>query len=511
MATFPQSLSLSASHTWAAGVVIAGLVTWYLASNTNEAKARRAGAVLGPGPKRALLVGNLFNFPKGRWYEAFTQWAHEYGDLVYIDVAGLPMVILNSLEAIHELTDKRMNIHSNRPNPTLVCDIMGYSFFLPFLQPDKDFTEQRRLFQKAIGPRVVHEYDSFVQQGCSELLQRLDGFSGEPLKALVKTVGDVLTRMAYGEYFFVHHGQEAIQKNVQGLELLSSASAKLWLVDVIPALRYIPAWFPGATFKRVGNQGRIYADAIRYWSFDQVKAALSAGITDESITSKYLDEGGISESTVRDAMSAMYGAGVDTTTSTLAHFLFCITLYPNWQKRIQGEMDRVLGRGNTPTIDDIPKLTMLNAFVRETLRWLPVAPLGLPHPSLLHTYSPIPGFVLRDPRIWGKDSEDFNPNRFLPEHNPSVDELPDVWSIPFGFGRRICPGRHLAQRTLLFYAAAMLSSYEVLPYEEEHLMPNWPFEDAVIRSVSVRLQSLSLTPVETCISLPLHIQATCMK
>ena len=45
-------------------------------------------------------------------------------------------------------------------------------------------------------------------------------------------------------------------------------------------------------------------------------------------------------------------------------------------------------------------------------------------------------FVLRDPRLWGKDSQDFNPNRFLASQNPSVDQLPDIWSIPFGFGRR---------------------------------------------------------------------------
>lgn len=497
MSKLPFSLdSVSASHAWAAGAVVAGLATWYIASSTNSAKARRAGAVLAPGPKRALLVGNLFNFPKGRWYETFTQWAEEYGDIIYVDLGGLPMVILNSLDAINDLAEKKMNIHSNRPHTNMVFDIMGFSYWLPFMQPNKDFAEQRRLFQRAIGPRAVQEYDFVLSQGCSELLRQFDGFSGEPLGLITKTVGDVLTRISYGEHFFMHHGQECIQKNVEGLQLLSWVAVSFWFVDVVGALRYVPAWLPGAKFKRVGNQGKQYADNMRYWAFDKVKAAMAEGITDDSIVSKYLHEGSISEDNLRDAVSAIYGGGVDTTTSTLTHFLFSVTLYPSWQVRIQEEMDQVLGRGHLPTFDDLPKLSILNAVFKESLRWIPVAPLGLAHMSSSEDvwngfYIPKGsfihcniGYVLRDPQIWGKDSQEFNPNRFLPEHNPSMYDLPDIWSVPFGFGRRVCPGKHLGQRTVLLYAAAILSSYELLPFEGEHLTPNEPFEDAVIRRVA---------------------------
>jgi hypothetical protein len=47
--------------------------------NTPAAKARRAGAKLPPGPERELLIGNLRNFPKNRWYDAFTHWKEEFG------------------------------------------------------------------------------------------------------------------------------------------------------------------------------------------------------------------------------------------------------------------------------------------------------------------------------------------------------------------------------------------------------------------------------------------------
>ena len=63
---------------------------------------------------------------------------------------------------------------------------MEFGYFLTLIQPAKDFVEQRRLFQKAIGPRGVEEYDSFLRHGCSELLQQYEGFSGEPFGVLMK-------------------------------------------------------------------------------------------------------------------------------------------------------------------------------------------------------------------------------------------------------------------------------------------------------------------------------------
>jgi hypothetical protein len=62
----------------AIGTVVGSIVLLKLA-NTPEAKARREGARLPPGPKQDFIIGNLRNFPKNRWYETFTQWKEEFG------------------------------------------------------------------------------------------------------------------------------------------------------------------------------------------------------------------------------------------------------------------------------------------------------------------------------------------------------------------------------------------------------------------------------------------------
>jgi hypothetical protein len=117
------------------GVVLATVILLRLV-NTPEAKAKRTGAKLPPGPKRQLIIGNLRNFPKGRWYETFSRWKQEFGeppsvlpsllnldlvrncdeigDLVYINILGTQMVICNSLEIAEELAGRRARIYSGR-------------------------------------------------------------------------------------------------------------------------------------------------------------------------------------------------------------------------------------------------------------------------------------------------------------------------------------------------------------------------------------------------------------
>ncbi|KAG8840873.1 hypothetical protein FRC20_005372 [Serendipita sp. 405] len=132
---------------------------------------------------------------------------------------------------------------------------------------------------------------------------------------------------------------------------------------------------------------------------------------------------------------------------------------------------------------------------KESFRLHPPVPLGIPHVnteadvykglyipkgSMIHCNI---GAMLRESRIWGEDSEEFNPNRFLPEFNPKAESLPDISTTLFGFGRRLCPGRFLAERVAHQLAASVLSVYSLTPVEGEPVTPTMPFEDSTIRFV----------------------------
>jgi len=144
-----------------------------------------------------------------------------------------------------------------------------------------------------------------------------------------------------------------------------------------------------------------------------------------------------------------------------------MTLFPEVQRKAQEEIDRVVGQGRLPSFEDRENLPYIDAVVKEALRWHPVAPLGLPHVSTeddIYKGYLIPKGAMLIAGIWGflhdpkvfHDPMSFKPERFLGE-NPE----PDPHTMSFGFGRRICPGRVLADTSTYLTVAQCLAVFDI--------------------------------------------------
>ncbi|KAH9077587.1 cytochrome P450 [Lactarius deliciosus] len=187
--------------------------------------------------------------------------------------------------------------------------------------------------------------------------------------------------------------------------------------------------------------------------------------------------------------------------SDSAHIVAVVT-YPDITTRIQEELDNVVGRDRLPTFDDEGSLPYLVAFIEEVTRrvclprvslalmptititpkrWRPVLPLAILHttsksdvyagydiPAGTTVYDNIDALV-KDPSLF-EDPETFNPSRFLKPHSPVggnwKGKVEGEFTMPFGFGRRVCPGIHVAlQSTFISVARGcqILWAFDVRP------------------------------------------------
>lgn len=162
-------------------------------------------------------------------------------------------------------------------------------------------------------------------------------------------------------------------------------------------------------------------------------------------------------------------AGTETSASTVVWAMTLLIKNPDCLKNVQQEVRNVVGNKGKVEDDDLHKLDYLKAVIKETLRLYPVLPLLIPHESrdrcVINGYE-IPKKTMvyvnvwaigRDPKCW-EQPEEFEPERFM---SSSIDyKGADFELIPFGSGRRGCPGISLASATMELALANLVYSFD---------------------------------------------------
>jgi len=189
-----------------------------------------------------------------------------------------------------------------------------------------------------------------------------------------------------------------------------------------------------------------------------------------------LMEGGKHEEDVLKYLGGtLFGAGSDTTVSSIHSFMLAMVLYPEVQKKAQAEIDRVIGNRRLPVFEDRDQLPYIECILKETHRWLPVAPLALPHLSMEEDeyegyYIPKHSIVFGN--IWAISRDESmypDPERFWPERYANPDkEVLDPRSFVFGYGRRACPGLHYADSAMFMAIVSILAMFDLSRAHDEY-------------------------------------------
>ncbi|EAU82679.2 OrdA protein [Coprinopsis cinerea okayama7 len=315
----------------------------------------------------------------------FMEWAKSYGPIISYSLRGQRTIVLNSPKAVTDLLETKSSIYSDRPINWMAGELAGrkWNVFSISSQHPR-FKIYRRLLHNGLNPRASKDYRAIQHSETMCMLKTLATNPEDFIFALRRSAVATMLKLAYG---FQIGGRDDTFESI--LEETFKVSVELgtpgkYLIESYPWLRFVPAWFPGAGFKRYALGVKEKLDHMNSIPFQWTLRRIRAGNHVESFISKLLsiDTPYIDSKEKEDVLKwcafGLYIGGGDTTVSALTTFMLIMQLHPDVQRRAHADISRVC-QGRLPTPDDYKSLPYIEAIIKEILRWGPVAPLGLPH------------------------------------------------------------------------------------------------------------------------------------
>jgi len=448
---------------------VAFAVSWRLFSLS---RLRTKGFPYVPGPRGGSIIG--FRLLRGKRQDLLP-WKILYdmrkvhGDIIGFNLFGRQMIVLNSYEVAKDMLKKNAAIYSDRPSMTMHGKLTGIQeqgvALVPYGAP---WRERRKLLHQMVSKSAMTHFHLELRTVAHQILaDALDN----PIKFgqnLRFRIGAMVLKTTYG-ISVASPDDPFLQTAERFIRAIAAGSWGQYLVDFFPILQYVPDWIP---FKREAKFWRTTRLELANWPFEYALSMQKTGNQSQSLMNNLLSSGA-NPDVVKQALSSLFAASVDTSVITIKAFLIAMMLYPEAQKKAQDELDIVLGTSSKnevlrlPTFDDGRQLHYVNALVKEVLRWHIALPLGQYHAPIQDDV--FRGYFIPDdsiiiPNQWGMSRdenyyhapEEFRPERFLGD-NPALDPKEYV----FGFGRRICVGQHFADDNVFMIVASILSTFNI--------------------------------------------------
>nr|QNS29959.1 cytochrome P450 [Nothapodytes nimmoniana] len=418
---------------------------------------------LPPGPRPLPVVGNIYDVKPVR-FRCYADWAKVYGPIFSVYFGSqLNVVVCNSELAKEVLKDKdqhladrqrdRMQSQFSRNGQDLIWADYGPHYVKVRKVCNLELFSAKRL--ESLRPIREDEVTALVESIFKDSINSEN--SGEAL-LLREHLGSVslnnITRLTFGKRFINSKG-ELDEQGQEFKGIVSNGgrlSAKITAAEHVPWLRWMFFGHNKAFSQHTARRDRLTRVIMQEHTLRRTATGGSKQHFVDALFS-LKEQYDLSEDTIIGLLWDMITAGMDTTTISVEWAMAELVKNPRVQKKAQEELDQVVGSDRVMSESDISKLTYLQSVAKEALRLHPPTPLMLPHKAnanvKIGVYDIPKGTVVnvnvwaigRDPAIW-KDPLEFRPERFLEE---DVDmKGHDFRLLPFGAGRRVCPGAQLA-------------------------------------------------------------------
>ncbi|XP_029824045.3 cytochrome P450 2J4-like [Ixodes scapularis] len=437
--------------------------------------------LLPPGPRGVPFLGFL-PFLGSSPHITYKRLSETQGPVLRVKLGSTNVVVLNDLDSIKEglnnseVLARPADFLFRRVGVDGIASISGQAW-----------VENRRFCMQVLrdlgfGRKSMEEH---IKEEIAELCDVLKSWNSRPAPTadvIMSSVSNNITALVFGERY--GHDDPRRQFLNPQLKMIARNASFAAAGDFLPAVWKLLS-YSSLSKSRLFRQ---YMDGLVHFIRKEVNEhskTLSANVNRDFID-VYLKK--ISENKGRNSsfnlhtlignVQNLFGAGSNTVSTSIEWILLLCARDPKGvQRRLQQEVDNVLGRERAPGWEDRHRMPYTMAVIWETLRWRTITPLGLIREAERDTsigsfHVPAHTAVIfnfwaihHDPEIW-RHPFDFDPTRFLNADRTRLLPKPAAL-MPFTAGRRMCPAETLAMMEIFMYLSTLMQTFTVLPKEGE--------------------------------------------
>ncbi|RNJ59357.1 hypothetical protein D7B24_002735 [Verticillium nonalfalfae] len=458
-----------------AGVLCLGLYQLYVSITTK--KKLPDGAKPLPGPMNLPFIGRVHDVPaEGSWLK-FHEWGQKYGPIYTMDMFGSTHIWISSESVATDLLSRRSTIYSDRPVIPNLPDNRYSGNYLALAGRNDTWKRQRKLAHGLMSVSAAQDLHAYPTRERDRLLWLVATQPAEYREWIEQFTSRTVARLSWGSAA----PADTLRVTTQGLlETISPAGA---LPNVVSFLAGLPRW--ASPWKRREAARHAVEEKLFTRCVASVREGMEGSEARPSFVQTFLSDrspgGKYADVEVWDAMytvGQMAIAGALTIGSPIQSFLLAMLHFPEWQRKLQEEIETVC-EGRCPQWSDRERLPMVRAVVKEVLRWRPPVPTGIPHAvekddvyegyfipkgATIHA---LEWSITRDPVMY-PDPEIFNPARWLEESYPTykapLTTYPNLANYSqFGFGRRTCQGVSIVEQDLFLTMGGLAWAMDIIP------------------------------------------------
>ncbi|CAI9094349.1 OLC1v1030074C1 [Oldenlandia corymbosa var. corymbosa] len=438
-----------------------------------------------PGPPGLPFIGNLHQFDSLKPHIVLRNLSNKYGPLMSLRLGSRPMVVISSAKIAKECLKTHDLVFSGRPPLVSYQKYSNNGLDVAFSPYGEYWREMRKVaVLHLLSVKRVESFRPILEDEISSLIDKISNLSCscQPINLsslMINLTSSLICRIGFGKKY----GEEDHEKKRFDRVLHESQAlfAGFFVSDYLPLLSWVDkiSGMLDRLEKNSKDLDLFYQELIDEHLNPNRPDTMKDDILDILIQIKH-EQSSSSNVFTWDHIKAMlmnvFIAGTDTSSALITWAMTAMMQTPSAMKKVQSEIRDLVGKNGIITDEILQQLPYLDAVIKETFRLYPPVPVLLPRETIQDC--DIEGYfvksktmiiinawaIARDPECW-KNPEDFAPERFL---NSSVDvKGNDFQLIPFGAGRRGCPGISLAMSTFSTSIAKIALAYFLYSFDWE--------------------------------------------